>query len=1055
MKKVNVAKKVNTVNKLIENVYPLTPLQEGMLYHYLLDENTTDYVVQTVFSLDSKFNDKLATKALELLSERYSVLRTSIVFNKISKPQQIVLKERQIEYKSFQFSEEDFTPNSFSNFLKDDVNRGFDLQKDSLLRVHHVILPGNEQKLIWTIHHIIVDGWCNEMLIDKFLEYYDKLVSGEDINTLKELIVREKESQGEYSEYINWLVKQDQKKAKDYWRELLADYDSDCEIRAVKTPEYSDEQMRRLKATVDEKSTLKLKKYAERNESTLNTIGEMVCGIMLQAYTGNQDVVFGKVVSGRNANILGIEDMVGLFINTIPVRVKVENDTTINELLIKQQAQANEGTGYDYCSLAEIQNDTILGADLIKLIYVFQNISHSRSGREGIGIENQREQTNYAVSIVGYEVNGKLGYDVMYNPNRYSTEEMEGLLNCLVKISEEIAENPDRRVAEIETVTEDEKEKILHDFNATKTEYPREKTVVELFEEQAAKTPDQIALVFEEEEVSYRELNERANVLAHKLRELGVKPDDFVAIVAERSIEVITGIYGIIKAGAAYVPIDPTYPEERIAFMLEDCQPKAMLLYGAEYETNLTKIDLKEAGTWEGNIQNPEKINKAEDLIYCIYTSGTTGKPKGSMTAHRNAVRLVRDTDYIELNENTVILQTGSLSFDASTLEIWGAFLNGGKVVITSQEIITDHVQLKQAIRNNKVTTMFLTTMLFNQMISEDVTMFDTLRHLLIGGEKLSDAHVRMMKEHNKETILTNVYGPTENTTFTTEYVIPENFENIPIGKPISNTQVYILNGDNLCGIGVPGELCIAGDGLARGYLNRPELTAKKFVKNPFGEGRLYRSGDLARWLPDGNIEYLGRIDEQVKIRGFRIELGEVESRIREIEGIHDSAVIAKVDQNGDKALYTYYTGESVSVSEIREHLVGVLPEYMIPSYMMEIDSIPVTRNGKLDKKALPEIEVKATREYVAPSNETEETICKIFGEILAVENVGVKDSFFELGGHSLRATRLVNKIESETGYRIALKDVFSHPTPEKLSQIVLESETEEYIPIPRAEEKE
>ncbi|MBG9479247.1 non-ribosomal peptide synthetase, partial [Lysinibacillus sphaericus] len=447
------------------------------------------------------------------------------------------------------------------------------------------------------------------------------------------------------------------------------------------------------------------------------------------------------------------------------------------------------------------------------------------------------------------EHEGQYGVMLEYCTALFKEETVKQILKHYEEVLRQVVERQDCLLGQVEMVTEDEKEKILHDFNATKTEYPREKTVVELFEEQAAKTPNQIALVFEEEEVSYRELNERANVLAHKLRELGVRPDDFVAIMAERSIEVITGIYGIIKAGAAYVPIDPTYPEERIKFMLEDCQPKALLLYGAEYETDLTKMDLKEAGIWEGNIQNPEKVNKAEDLIYCIYTSGTTGKPKGSVISHRNVVRLVRDTDYIELNENTVILQTGSLSFDASTLEIWGAFLNGGKVVITSQEIITDHVQLKQAIRNNKVTTMWLTSTLFNQTISEDVTVFDTLRHLLIGGEKLSDAHVRMMKEHNKETILTNGYGPTENTTFTTTYEIPENFENIPIGKPVSNTQVYILNGDNLCGIGVPGELCIVGDGLARGYLNRPELTEEKFVKNPFGEGRMYRSGDLARWL--------------------------------------------------------------------------------------------------------------------------------------------------------------------------------------------------------------
>ncbi|MBG9456842.1 hypothetical protein ABE61_23375 [Lysinibacillus sphaericus] len=412
------------------------------------------------------------------------------------------------------------------------------------------------------------------------------------------------------------------------------------------------------------------------------------------------------------------------------------------------------------------------------------------------------------------------------------------------------------------------------------------------------------------------------------------------------------------------------------------------------------------------------------------------------MISHRNVVRLVRDTDYIELNENTVILQTGSLSFDASTLEIWGAFLNGGKVVITSQEIITDHVQLKQAIRNNKVTTMWLTSTLFNQTISEDVTVFDTLRHLLIGGEKLSDAHVRMMKEHNKETILTNGYGPTENTTFTTTYEIPENFENIPIGKPVSNTQVYILNGDNLCGIGVPGELCIVGDGLARGYLNRPELTEEKFVKNPFGEGRMYRSGDLARWLPDGNIEYLGRIDEQVKIRGFRIELGEIESRIREIEGIHDSAVIVKADQNGDKAIYAYYTGQGVSVSEIRCMLRERLPEYMTPSYMMEIDSIPVTRNGKLDKRALPEIEVKATREYVAPRNKKESMVCEAFSTMLNVKEVGVKDNFFALGGDSIKAIRIISSLR-KVGYHLTVKDILTGKTTERIALVMEETGNE------------
>ncbi|WP_242064731.1 non-ribosomal peptide synthetase, partial [Lysinibacillus sphaericus] len=365
----------------------------------------------------------------------------------------------------------------------------------------------------------------------------------------------------------------------------------------------------------------------------------------------------------------------------------------------------------------------------------------------------------------------------------------------------------------------------------------------------------------------------------------------------------------------------------------------------------------------------------------------------------------------LEITPADNIIQFANYVFDASVSEMTMALLNGATLVCMPAVVGQNPKEFSEYCKQNRVTVATLPP---NYYLQKEVDV--EFRKLLTAGSESSMALIKKVGDSS----YINDYGPTENTVCASYWEKEENWDAtfIPIGKPISNTQIYILNGDNLCGIGVPGELCITGDGLARGYLNRPELTAKKFVKNPFGEGRLYRSGDLARWLPDGNIEYLGRIDEQVKIRGFRIELGEVESRIREIEGIQNSVVIAKADQNGDQALHAYYTGESISVSELREHLAGVLPEYMIPSYIMEIDSIPVTRNGKLDKKALPEIEVKAIREYVAPNNETEETICKIFSEILAVESVGVKDSFFELGGHSLRATRLVNKIESETGYR-------------------------------------
>ncbi|MBG9456024.1 hypothetical protein ABE61_18730, partial [Lysinibacillus sphaericus] len=485
------------INKNIESIYALTPLQEGILYHNLVEKTSTSYVIQSVFSVRLGLKNEVIESALDLLSKRYSILRTSFFHEKMEKPRQVVLKERKIEYKCIDLSNHSYDEKEacLAELVDQDLNRNFDLQRDSLLRVTRIIYDENYCKFIWTMHHIIIDGWCLGILNGKFFEYYQQLDSGVSKSKIESEIEREKLENGEFEDYIHWLRKQDQEKAKEYWSKLLDDYDSDCEITPMNKPkESSDEQMRRQRIAVDRKVTSTLQRIAEQNGSTINTVAEVICGIMLQVCTRNQDVVFGKVVSGRNADIKGIEDMVGLFINTIPVRVRTEDKMSIRELLKKQQEQGNESTSYDYYSLAEIQNETLQGTELIKVLYVFEN---HMSGLESeqqekdndqmtIAFEQAREQTNYAISIAGYEMDGALGFDIMYNPNQFSEEDIQRLLERLVKISEEIAENPDRQVAEIETVTEDEKEKILHDFNATKTEYPREKTVVELFEEQAA-----------------------------------------------------------------------------------------------------------------------------------------------------------------------------------------------------------------------------------------------------------------------------------------------------------------------------------------------------------------------------------------------------------------------------------------------------------------------------------------------------------------------------------------------------------------------------------------
>ncbi len=1028
------------INKNIENVYQLTPLQAGMLFHSIYDKRSTAYVVQNVFSVDYNMDNKSISQALELLSRRYSILRTAFIYEGMKDIYQVVLSERFPEMKYYDFIElkNEIKKEKLDNIILDDIKRGFDLKNDTLIRVIHIRYADGIDKIIFNMHHIIADGWCCQKLFSDFYNYYLQLKTGKSYKVLESEIENERNLSSDYGEYIKWLEKQDKEKAKKYWQKEMESYDNVIDIRPMKIPESTEDQCRKCFVKLNKKTTEKLKLLARKAGSTINIAAETAVGIMLQRYSGSNDVVFGKVVSGRNADIPGIEDMVGLFINTIPLRVEAGKDETIIGLLKKQQKKSIESANYDYYSLAEIQNMTIQGAELIKVLYVFENydsgLKNDALSNTGITVESSREKTNYEIAIAVYDEDGEIIFNILYDPNKYCEEEVRLILERLKKICEEMVEKPNAKVSEIKTITESEKQLILNDFNATESEYPRDKTIVELFEEQVKKSPDNTAVIFEGQKFTYAELNARANSLAHKLRELGVKPDDFVAIIADRSIEMIAGIYGIIKAGGAYVPIDPTYPEDRIKYMFEDCAPKAAVIYTLEninIPENIKVVDLADSSVWEYGNENLEFVNKPSDLAYCIYTSGTTGTPKGTMLEHHGVVNLkYYFANRMGINENDRVLQFANYIFDASVWEMTMALLNGAALVCVPTGLAQDTKAFNEYCAKNKVTVATLPP---NYYVQEDVKL--NLRLIITAGSESN----KFILEKSKNSDYINAYGPTETTVCATYWKRPEGFDEAtaPIGVPIDNFQAFIMNGNNLCGIGVPGELCIAGDGLARGYLNRPELTAEKFVKNPFGEDRMYRTGDLARWLPDGNIDFLGRIDEQVKIRGFRIELGEIESRIREIESIKDCAVIAKADARGDKAIYAYYTSESkVSISEIKDRLSNNLPDYMMPAYMMQIDEIPMTRNGKLDKKALPEIESKSTREYIAPRNKAEEAVCAAFCEIINVEKIGIQDSFFELGGDSIKAIRIISKLRN-SGYNVTVKDIMIGKTPEKIALYV------------------
>ncbi|MCL2681703.1 MAG: amino acid adenylation domain-containing protein, partial [Streptococcaceae bacterium] len=931
----------------IEKIYSLTPLQEGILYHYLNNDDSREYVLQTVINVFGKINNLAMQKSLHYLEKRHATLRTSIVYEKLSKPRQIILAEKPIEFQCINLTSVNSIEQKkeFEFILMKDVERGFNLTKDSLMRLTQVEIDDDSSKLILSCHHIITDGWCLPLVFGDLFKYYNWILE-EKSNTE---IIFEMESDmkkgGNYSDYVQWLEQQDQKKGLSYWNELLEEYDEVARIQSITIPGKTNKQVNKLKISLDKKDSQRLVQIAKKNQVTINTIAESVWGVVLQRYNNSNDVVFGKVVSGRNADVKGIEEIVGIFINTIPVRVKINEDATAQDLWKDLQRQSNEGNSYHYCSLAEIQMGTRQGSDLIQTLFVFQNY-HIDSGRlnEGIKdlsfqVESSREQTNYDISIVAEYNEEKIQAEVYYNPGKYSENEMHMLLQRIKQVFVQFSKDEKIKIKDLELTIKEEKEKILYEFNDTTREYAKEKTVIELFEEQVKRTPDKIALVYKGAKLSYKELNEKSNQIARVLRGNGVGRDTLVGIISERSLEMIVGIYGIIKAGGAYVPIDPGYPSERIKYIIDDCKPKVILCYETNVDTEIDIINLQNIEVYENESKaNLPLINKPKDLIYVIYTSGTTGRPKGVMIEHKGVVCLSNYLGNIyNITDEDNVLQFANYVFDASVWEMTMALHHGATLSIIEFGKTHDANALVKYCNEERISIVTLPPNFFVTVECLDVRIIVTA-----GSESSRDV---LEKAENSRYI--NAYGPTENTVAATHWERVDNQaipNTIPIGKPISNTKVYILDEDQLCGIGMPGELCIAGDKVARGYLNQDELSNEKFINNPYGEGRLYRSGDLARWLEDGNIEYLGRIDDQVKIRGFRIELGEIESILRKQPGVQDVAVIASIDKFSDKILCGYIVSEEeIDISLIKENMLKQLPEYMIPSYITQIEKIPLT----------------------------------------------------------------------------------------------------------------
>ncbi|WBW99496.1 non-ribosomal peptide synthetase [Oceanirhabdus sp. W0125-5] len=1061
------------MNKNIKYMYELTPMQEGMLYHNLVDKNSMTYFQQCSFEVKGKIKIDLIQQSFDNIISRHDVLRTSFIYKKVKSPIQVVLKERKnlIMFEDISFLSEKEVDRYIYKFKEEDRKKGFDLTKDKLIRLSILKINNSRYCMIWSFHHIIMDGWCMGLVLNEFLEYYSRLLSGETIELKKAT---------PFKQYVNWLGTQNKQNGEKYWTDYLKGFAEKTGLLENKSIQKVRYKQNILDCVIDEETTKKIQQLAKENRVTLNTVFKAIWGLLLQKYNNTNDAIFGNIVSNRPPNIEGVEEMLGIFINAVPVRVKTNEEMTITELLKKLQEQGIVADKFSYMPLAEIQSKNVLKSELINHLMVFENYpleNVQRSKEEDDltiikGSFNIYGETNYDLNIIiipGKTINIKF----KYNANKYGDQYIKTVSSHIKTIANAIVKQPEIKISEIEMLSEEEKTQIIYDFNDTKMDYPEEKTVHELFEEQAEKNPENVAVKFNLDNLTYSELNARANQLARILRNKGVKPNSVVAIMVNNSLNLIIGILGVLKAGGAYLPIDPNYPKDRIEYMLEDSGTKLILsekslVNGISFSEEV--IDIFNEELYVGDCSNVNNINTSSDLAYIIYTSGTTGKPKGVMVNHYNLVNYCSSiVSKLSLTAEDETALLSSYAFDLGYTAIFSSLVIGSTLHLIKEDDYKNPEKLVEYLMGD-ITYIKITPSIFNMIINSGCARElkrSKLRLIILGGESINIKDIEKFLSlgvGNGNIQIVNHYGPTEATIGCIATFVDldnlECFRNI-IGRPINNNKAYIIDRNRkLCGVNIPGELCISGEGLTRGYLNRPELTGDKFIDNPFeGRKKMYRTGDLARWLPDGNIEFLGRIDQQVKIRGFRVELGEIESRLASHEEIKEAVVLAKENEEGNKYLCAYLvTYIELTVRELRRYLSKTLPDYMIPTKYIRLDKMPVTSNGKVNRKALPvpEGNMETGVEYAPPTNEIQEKLVQVWEEVLGVNRVGINDNFFDMGGHSLKAIKLMSKIHKIFNVEVPLSEIFNRPVLKELAKYIkIDSGSEnEYIQIQRVEEK-
>jgi amino acid adenylation domain-containing protein len=1044
-----------------KDYYTLSSAQKRLYFLQQLDLSSTAYNVPFVVSLVERVEEGKLTWAFRALIARHESLRTSFEMVE-EKPVQRVHRAVDFEVEYHHLTAEGVR--STEDGIIGAFVRPFDLSRAPLLRVGLIRADKTGSVphyiLMVDMHHIITDGASQEILRREFVS----ALSGDGLLSLRL----------QYKDFSEWQHKEKEneiiKSQKEYW---LSQFEGEIPVLNLPTdyprPAVQSFAGDTIRFKIAGAEYAALKALALKENVTLFMLLLSLYSILLAKLGSQEEIVVGIPVANRRH--ADLQNIIGMFVNTLALRHKPVADKTFVEFLgeVKERTLAAfENQEYPFEELVEkVAVNRDAGRNpMLDVVFVLQNIGMSKIEVPGLILrpfEYRNRISKFDLTLTGFEAEESLAFILEYCTKLFKKETIDRFIRYFKKIIYSVPKEPGSKISGIEIITEEEKMQVLTDFNNTKTTYPQDKTIQQLFEEQAIRRPNHIALFGMPPKsrarslkgdfsnlypgmgiyISYGQLNEKSSQMAYGLKIKGVRTNTPVGIMMECFLGMVMGILSILKAGGAYLPIDPDYPLERKRYMLADSSSEMVLTDSKDRLPSLDSgfaplvVGDVEIDSRHGAIGDADRQSPSTSLAYILYTSGTTGRPKAVMVQHRNVVRLVKNTNYIEFRESDRILQTGALDFDASTFEIWGALLNGLRLDLHNREEILSAEELKRIIERHKITIMWMTSSLFNQILDTNIEVFTGLRSLLVGGEALSPAHINKIKREFPGLNVTNGYGPTENTTFSSTYSIDREYEkNIPIGRPIANSTVYIADQyNNLQPTGVAGELWVGGDGVARGYLNNPELTAEKFVKDPFQLSmvNLYRTGDLARWLADGKIEFLGRVDHQVKVRGFRIEPGEIERQLLGHEDIQTAVVLTKEDRKGEKYLCAYVISDkTLRVSELREGLSQYLPNYMIPSYFFQLKELPLTSNGKIDRKALPGpdgFRPNMEAAYVAPKNNLEKIIAGIWREVLKVDQVGIHDNFFELGGNSINIIQLNSKLKKALGVEVPVVAMFTYPT--------------------------